>query len=182
MADDVIDRCPRPRFEPGGWAHGYKPDTRIKTHVSPESFFCLRRMEKEAALVEKGHDPEIARILAQDASLDGFHEQPWFSESSAEWLRDAFCDGEEVPPVEIEVDADTGEVIGHEGRHRSWVADRLGMDTLPAVIWVKAEHGRGFPTSYPVDRLSDEQRRHVLDTVAGCQGPDPFDDDAHADF
>ena len=52
-----------------------------------------------------------------------------------------------IDPLFLDIDDETGEVVGHEGRHRSAAAIQLGIDRVPVILYHQ-EDGRAVPVRH----------------------------------
>jgi len=54
---------------------------------------------------------------------------------------------QEIDPLFLDVDPKRG-VIKHEGRHRAVAAERLGIETIPVLVYIYAK-GEGYQEASP---------------------------------
>jgi len=63
---------------------------------------------------------------------------------SAEGVNEAMCSGEPIDPMYLSYDQEQGEIVGHEGRMRAYVADKASVDSIPVKLFCegRSESGR----------------------------------------
>ncbi|MBE7558218.1 DEAD/DEAH box helicase family protein [bacterium] len=78
-------------------------------------------------------------------------------------LEKAMREGKDFEPVSLRRNADTGEVIEQEGRHRALAAERLGVDKIP--VWVSWWKGRK-----PVEQPATQEKAVVTQAPGFREG------------
>ena len=58
-----------------------------------------------------------------------------YDKGSLESIERGFREGSEFDPLFLDVDIDTCRIINHEGRHRAFVAYKLGIEKVPVIIF-----------------------------------------------
>ncbi|MFC5970835.1 hypothetical protein ACFPYI_05765 [Halomarina salina] len=82
--------------------------------------------------------------------------------------------------IQVDIGRD-GEVLQHNGRHRLWIAQHLGLDEIPVCVFVRHEQWQDLrdevAAATSVDELSDRARRHLdhpdMVDVRGSLDPAP---------
>lgn len=54
----------------------------------------------------------------------------------------------ELDPLFLDVDLKRGKVVAHEGRHRAVAAERLGIETVPVLVFIYTK-GEGYEEATP---------------------------------
>jgi len=67
---------------------------------------------------------------------------PQWSQSSIKGIQNRIKQGKAVETPYLDVNIKTGEVTGHEGRHRAIVARRMGIKKIPVHVYFK-EYKKG---------------------------------------
>lgn len=87
---------------------------------------------------------------------------PWSRESiSEEGVKELMgrMEGDlEIDPLFLDVDLKLGKVVAHEGRHRAIAAERLGIETLPVLVYLYTK-GEGYQEATP---KSIERAKQIL--------------------
>jgi len=92
---------------------GYHPESQIRLMVDPKAFL---------ELVDPGFVNRASHA---------------FSQQSYDKVLKRIQDGEPLDSVFLDVDVKTGDVIGHEGRHRCAAAIALGVTKVPAILYLR---------------------------------------------
>ena len=69
-----------------------------------------------------------------------------------------------IADVQVDIGRD-GEVLQHNGRHRLWMAQHLGLDEIPVCVFVRHDEWQALrdevAAATSVEELSDRARRHL---------------------
>ncbi|WP_254537056.1 hypothetical protein [Halomarina litorea] len=69
-----------------------------------------------------------------------------------------------IADIQVDIGRD-GEILQHNGRHRLWMAQHLGLDEIPVCVIVRHEEWQALrdeiANATSVDELSDRARRHL---------------------
>jgi len=92
----------------------------------------------------------------------GTKKQPFdFSKHSIKGLEKVFDKGEELYALRLDVRPD-GKVVGHEGRHRAYVAYKRDWKKIPVTIWHEDSTGHLTEVKKPFE-ISKLKREKVED-------------------
>jgi len=115
-------------------------------------------MDHTASVLCYRPENQVITMISPDYFL-AMATSPLFSETSLEILEDRMKKGLPLDPVFFDFNYYTGEVIGHEGRHRSLVARKLGIKYIPILLFCRDmdEHLMQSPEDYNVFDLEPER-------------------------
>jgi len=81
----------------------------------------------------------------------GRYHEPSYDPRSLKRLKGRMEQNLIIDPPEFEVEAQTGQIIDHSGRHRALTAHKLGISEIPVVVkYVGYERS---PSSYDVEKV-----------------------------
>jgi len=68
-------------------------------------------------------------------SIDNILEPSVYNQQSLQNLHHRLQSSLDIDPPSLEVDSDTNEVVNHSGRHRALTAYRMGLKTIPVLLY-----------------------------------------------
>jgi hypothetical protein len=97
-----------------------------------------------------------------------------FFEGVLRELRERMMNRRPLDPMFLDIDK-MGEVIGHEGRHRAFVAKELGISLVPVIFYCRNDEGDYLPyEEWDIDQLIPEKPfnfkivlKSTLDSIFG---------------
>lgn len=101
------------KFEPSGELFGHKPDSQILVWMKPSEF------------LDKA--PKLKKEYLESSRF----------QDSIKGLSEKMKKDEPIDPLFLDIDIENCKTIGHEGRHRSIVAQLLGIARVPVIIYLK---------------------------------------------
>lgn len=103
---------PHPSFisAPASYLREYQKNSQQEVRMSPQTFLRLAV-------------PKLA-----------------FSQESLDKLKQRMVSNQEIDPPYLDVDIDSGEILSHEGRHRSQAAIELGITEMPVILYFKRKN------------------------------------------
>ncbi len=116
----------------------------------------LAAIDKRAPLIEMR--PET--FLAVQPITEQTH-----SPKAHESLREATHTGNKVPATILDVDVRTGQVVGHEGRHRMLVAEEEGQQRVPVYVIPERQGHQLYPEE--MNRLEKARFKRTVDRLQG---------------
>ena len=116
----------------------YKPKSQFQIQMEPEDFlravgyFEMNEEIREAVISEQVVQQLMTRIETE----------------------------EEIDPLFLDVDTINRKVVGHEGRHRAVAAMRLGLGTIPVIVYLYSRR-EGYMDATPA-RIAKAKRIILL--------------------
>ena len=80
-----------------------------------------------------------------------------YDENSVKSLMQKMINNEKHDALWLDVDVETRQVIGHEGRHRAKVAEALGMEKVPVILYARS--GRDWETKNKLPDITKIRRQ-----------------------
>ncbi len=103
--------------------------------------------------------------LAGGLPYDEAHTLPWRNRSDYDALRTRMAHGLPIDALFLDVDADTGQVESHEGRHRAMIAQELGIKEVPVILYHRAKGSYANIRPDPYHRYDTVHGKHYSQLI-----------------
>lgn len=160
------DECSSPRYvrasgsKQSALLDDTKPQAQLRGELSPDQFFCLVRFQ-----LDKVMNPQERATMYPER----FQKSPGFYEKGYDELKERLCEGRPLDAVFVDVDIHRGKPTGHEGRHRASAAHELGIEKVPAIVYVKDAFELWGPGESGIQLLTAAEMEK-LDAILGRCG------------
>ena len=111
-------KYPEAQYSETEYLYTFHPRAQKKVYMAPDKFLSLT-------------------IHVED---DFEHD---YSQERIQKLKDKMTSGKGIDPMLMYVDYDTGKVLQHEGRHRSFASKELGITKVPVILYFKKKDAFG---------------------------------------
>ena len=102
--------------------------------------YVRRRFVKAPAPQLVGYKPasqfEISMRPSDFLNAVGPRSREYISEEGVQKVMERMEGDLELDPLFLDVDLSRGKVVAHEGRHRAVAAERLGIETIPVLVFI----------------------------------------------
>ncbi len=167
------------RFDREGipYHQGYIPVKVGEAQEAPTPKYIRAEVgEEDARLLRYHPESQIRLMIDPSAFLDlvdpGFVKKTShaFSQRSYDKVLQRLQDGEALDSVFLDVDVKTGDIIGHEGRHRCAAAIALGIPKVPAILYLREVAHRYV--GYVRDASLHQKDPKVVEIINKLRGSD----------